>query len=73
MLMLVGADFPGAIKLVAGCMQHLQQAAQLQPDFASEDMCHCKHCQVLQTLFGDPRKDHCSIVVSPKEARHVIT
>ena len=70
-LRFAGAESPAAIKLMAGCVQQLRQAAQPhQPDMQLR--CTCKACQLLQSFLAQPDQAQLLNLGSCKEAEHGI-
>ena len=57
---------------MAGCVQQLRQAAQLQEPCCAEDRCACGICQSLQAFLKDPEANPSNGVRTSANAQHVI-
>ncbi len=66
------AESPVAIKLMAGCVQQLRQAAQPQP-LDIQDRCTCNVCQMLQSFLAHPDQTQTLALGGRKEAEHGIS
>ena len=66
------ADSPAALKLVAGVVQKLKQAAQLQPVPALHEMCSCQACHCLSAFLEQPEQDAEVALHSKERAQHAI-
>ena len=67
------AESPAAIKLLAGCVQQLRQAAQPQPQpLDMQDRCTCNACQLLQSFLAHPDQTQSLPLGSHEEAEHGI-
>ncbi len=65
------AESPAAIKLLAGCVQQLRQAAQSQP-LDMQDVCTCNVCQMLQSFLAHPDQTQTLTLGGRQEAEHGI-
>ena len=65
------AESPAAIKLLAGCVQQLGQAAQPQP-LDMQDRCTCNACQLLQSFLAHPDQTQSLPLGRHMEAEHGI-
>lgn len=61
-------DSVAAIKLMAGCIQQLRQAAQLQ----EPDVPKCCTCQKLQSFLKHPEQMQMLVLGEKKQAQHGI-
>ena len=66
------AELPAAIKLLAGCVQKLRRAAQLEREPALRDMCGCQACQKLAAFCEQPKATAEVQLQSQQQAQHVI-
>ncbi len=69
------AESPAAIKLLAGCVQQLRQAAQPQPqplDMQQAPKCICNICQLLQSFLAHPDQVQILPLGGHAEAEHGI-
>ena len=67
-----GAESPAGIKLMAGCVQQLRQAAQLQPPPSQQHRCPCSTCQSLQACLADPEQKLGHGLLTLGQAQHAI-
>ncbi|DBB06171.1 hypothetical protein WJX82_003786 [Trebouxia sp. C0006] len=68
-------ESPAAIKLLAGCVQQLRQAAQPQPqplDMQQAPKCICNVCQLLQSFLAHPEQLQSLPLGTQEEAEHGI-
>ena len=70
--MILHAESPAAIKLLAGCIQKLRQAAEVEPVPALHELCGCQACQKLAAFLEQAEPTAEIELKSQQQAHHAI-
>ena len=68
----MNAESPATIKLLAGCVQKLRRAAQLEHVPTLREMCGCQACHKLAAFCEQPKLKAEMQLQSQQQAEHVI-